>query len=54
MHRETKELPNLSADGGKGGLKLQLWKEGRCIPFDPNNSTPPPGKTKGIRFVDMD
>jgi uncharacterized protein (TIGR03435 family) len=45
MHRETKELTIYHLTVAKGGLKLQPLKEGSCIPFDPNNPTPPPGKT---------
>ncbi len=45
MHRETRELPIYQLTVAKGGLKLQPLKEGSCIPFDPNNPTPPPGKT---------
>ncbi len=45
LHRETKELPIYRLIVAKGGLKLQPLKEGACVTFDPNNPTPPPGKT---------
>ena len=46
LRRETKELPIYQLIVAKGGLKLQPLKEGSCVTFDPNNPTPPPGKTE--------
>jgi uncharacterized protein (TIGR03435 family) len=45
MHRETKKLLIYQLTVTKGGLKLQPLKDGSCFTFDPNNPTPPPGKT---------
>src|SRR5438067_6869146 len=42
VHRETKELPVYLLTIAKGGTKLQLTKEGSCIPADINHPLPQP------------
>jgi uncharacterized protein (TIGR03435 family) len=44
LHRETRELPAYALTVAKGGLKLQPYEEGSCVPWDmTKNPTPPLG-----------
>ncbi len=45
LHREIKELPIYNLTVAKAGLKIQPNAEGSCIPPDPKNPGPAPGKT---------
>ncbi len=44
LHHDTKELPIYELTVAKGGLKIQPLKPGGCIPLDPTNPNPTPGK----------
>jgi uncharacterized protein (TIGR03435 family) len=46
LHRETRQLPIYQLVVGKGGVKLQLSKEGSCTPYSVD-SPPPPAPTPG-------
>jgi uncharacterized protein (TIGR03435 family) len=46
LHRETRQLPVYQLVVGKGGVKLQLSKEGSCTPYSVD-SPPPPAPTPG-------
>ena len=46
LHKEIKEQPIYELTVAKSGLKIRALKPGDCLPFDPQNLSPAPGKTR--------
>jgi uncharacterized protein (TIGR03435 family) len=48
MRRETREVPAYELAVAKGGHKMQLFREGSCVPFDPTSAPPSLAPGQGL------